>query len=100
MTSLPYPSFINELPVNEKRGASLSAAGSCRINPLAMKMIPTMTTTDMTTSTSQEIAVSVTIANANKEYKLIFDKNKQQSFVDDDKDITDKDEKKKLKKNI
>ena len=98
MTSLPYPSFINEIPVNEKRGISLAAAGSCRINPLAMKMIPTMTTTDMTTSTSQEIAASVTTANANQEYKLIFDKNKQQSFVDDDKDIVDKDEKKKLKK--
>jgi phosphoribosyl-ATP pyrophosphohydrolase/phosphoribosyl-AMP cyclohydrolase/histidinol dehydrogenase len=99
MTSLPYPSFVNEIPVNGKRGTSLSAAGSCRINPLAMKMISTMTTTDMTTSSSQEIAVSVTTSNANKEYKLIFDKNKQQSTVDNlDDDTADKDEKKKLKK--
>jgi phosphoribosyl-ATP pyrophosphohydrolase/phosphoribosyl-AMP cyclohydrolase/histidinol dehydrogenase len=104
MTSLPYPSFVNEIPVNDIRGVALSAAGSCRINPLAMKMISTMTTDKMTTSTSQEIAISVTTSNANKEYKLIFDKNKQQSTVDnlednDKEDITvNKDEKKKLKK--
>ena len=34
MTSVPYPSFVNHLPVNpDKRCAALVAAGKCRIEP-------------------------------------------------------------------
>mmetsp|Transcript_26082 Transcript_26082/g.71535 ORF Transcript_26082/g.71535 Transcript_26082/m.71535 type:complete len:470 (-) Transcript_26082:129-1538(-) len=81
MSCLPFPSFVNHIPVDASNNrAGLSAAGSCRIHPL-------------------------TCANAHKdEYLAICDKNKEQAAVDgsttkgdDDKD-KDKDTRKKLKK--
>ncbi len=74
MSCLPFPSFVNQIPVDlaNKRGA-LAASGSCRIDPL----------------TCAPEFVDAFVA--------ICDKNKEQALVDGQEDVT-KDEKKKLKK--
>mmetsp|Transcript_9604 Transcript_9604/g.10332 ORF Transcript_9604/g.10332 Transcript_9604/m.10332 type:complete len:511 (+) Transcript_9604:204-1736(+) len=78
MACLPYPSFINHLPVgtdddDETTGGgnrkALSAAGSCRINPSAMKKIVTT-------------LASVILDQTNHEYELIVAKNVEQASVE------------------
>jgi len=83
MACLPYPSFINHLPVgtdddhDETAGGgggnrkALSAAGSCRINPSAMKKIATTTS-----------SASIVLDQANNEYELIVAKNVEQASVE------------------
>ncbi|VEU36793.1 unnamed protein product [Pseudo-nitzschia multistriata] len=73
MSCLPFPSFVDQVPVDKSNNrAGLCAAGTCRIHPL-------------------------TCANAHKdEYLAIIAKNKEQASVDGSS--ADKDEKKKLKK--
>eukprot|EP00521_Asterionellopsis_glacialis_P016537 CAMPEP_0195290684 /NCGR_PEP_ID=MMETSP0707-20130614/6452_1 /TAXON_ID=33640 /ORGANISM="Asterionellopsis glacialis, Strain CCMP134" /LENGTH=472 /DNA_ID=CAMNT_0040350841 /DNA_START=23 /DNA_END=1441 /DNA_ORIENTATION=- len=73
MTSLPYPSFVNDIPVGIDCGrAALSAVGKCRIYP---------------ESYGDEYA---------SEFRAIVDKNIEQSNVTTD--VADKDEKDKSKK--
>jgi hypothetical protein len=73
MTSLPFPCFVNEIPIDaENNRAALPAVGRCRITPSSF------------TATVEE-------------YRAICDKNKEQAFVDTDTSET-KDENKKLKK--
>lgn len=75
MSCLPFPSFVNQVPVDAKnKRAALSAAGSCRIDPL--------------TCAPEFIDDFVDICN----------KNKEQALVDCLEGNISKDEKKKLKK--
>jgi phosphoribosyl-ATP pyrophosphohydrolase/phosphoribosyl-AMP cyclohydrolase/histidinol dehydrogenase len=75
MTSLPFPSFVQQIPVDvTNKRAALPAVGSCRIAPL-------------TCCTGDALAA----------YSLICAKNKEQALVDQDTAI-DKEQTKKLKK--
>ena len=75
MSCLPFPSFVNQIPVDpDNKRAALSASGSCRINPL--------------TCAPQFM----------EEYVAICNKNKEQALVDCLEGNISKDEKKKLKK--
>lgn len=75
MSCLPFPSFVNQIPVDaDNKRAALSASGSCRINPL--------------TCAPQFM----------DEYVAICNKNKEQALVDCLEGNISKDEKKKLKK--
>lgn len=72
MTSLPFPCFVQQIPVDsDNNRAALAAVGRCRINPS-------------------------TYSNVD-EYRAICAKNKEQALVDTDTPET-KDENKKLKK--
>jgi hypothetical protein len=73
MTSLPYPFFVNETPVDtDNNRSALSAVGRCRVSP-------------------------ETCTASNEDYRAIFFKNKEQAHVDVATPETE-DENKKLKK--
>ena len=75
MSCLPFPSFVDQIPVDaSNKRAALSASGSCRIAPLTCA------------------------PEFEKEFEDIFNKNKEQALVDSMEGDISKDEKKKLKK--
>lgn len=75
MSCLPFPSFVNQVPVDAKnKRAALSASGSCRIDPLTCA------------------------PDLKNDYIDICNKNKEQALVDCLEGNISKDEKKKLKK--
>jgi hypothetical protein len=74
MTSLPFPSFVNKMPVDASDNrAALSAAGRCRFAPATV------------------------VGKHLEDFEAICAKNKEQALVDTDTPET-KDENKKLKK--
>jgi len=74
MSCLPFPSFVNQIPVDAaNKRAALAASGSCRIDPL---------------SCAPEFMDA---------YVDICNKNKEQALVDSQEELS-KDEKKKAKK--
>ena len=75
MSCLPFPSFVDQIPVDaSNKRAALSASGSCRIAPLTCA------------------------PEFEKDFEDIFNKNKEQALVDSLEGDISKDEKKKLKK--
>mmetsp|Transcript_57918 Transcript_57918/g.64791 ORF Transcript_57918/g.64791 Transcript_57918/m.64791 type:complete len:517 (+) Transcript_57918:216-1766(+) len=85
MACLPYPSFINHLPVGTDdfeittgggNRKALSAAGSCRINPSAMQKIEVPFV-----STSSIITAQI-VNRASNAYEAIVAKNVEQASVE------------------
>ena len=76
MTSLPFPYFLEQVPVDatNKRSA-LAAVGRCRINPATMPK-----------------------SGNDDNYQAICAKNREQALVDDETPGPDKDQNKKLRK--